>query len=149
MRLAIALAATAALLIGGGALAAETTPEVTGVAYVRLPAPDLAKTARFYEAAFDMHEVMRVEDHEIGLNVGASPSAAQSNLNARVILDRRMVPDERLTLVLHTRNLQAVVARAEGLGGKVLRAPQIRPNGFYVAIIEDVAGNHVELLEER
>ena len=35
------------------AFAADVRPAVVGVAYVRLPAPDLLRTAGFYKAAFD------------------------------------------------------------------------------------------------
>ena len=149
MKPALGLAIVAACLLARPVLAADTAAEVTGVAYVRIPAPDLAKAADFYEAAFNMHEVMRIEDHEIGLNVGADTRSAAASRGARVILDKRLTPDERLTLVLHTRGLPQVVARAQSLGAKVIREPQIRPNGFYVAIIQDVVGNRVELLEEQ
>jgi len=131
------------------ALAADPEPAaIVGVAYVRIPAPDLEKTAKFYEDAFNMKEVMRVADHEIGLNIGQDAASAAANPNARVILDKRMTTDEKMTLVLHTRNLAGVVAHAKALGATVLREPGIRPNGFYVAIVRDIAGNRVELLEK-
>ena len=133
----------------GASTAVAADAAVVGVAYVRIPAPDLEKTAKFYEAAFNMHEVMRVADHEIGLNVGADVKEATANPGARVILDKRMSPDDKMTMVLHTHDLAGVVARAKLLGATVLREPGIRPNGFFVAIVRDTAGNRVELLEKQ
>src|SRR6185437_13930482 len=58
----------------------------------RVGAADVAATARFYEAAFGLQEVNRLEFRnqvEIMLNFGASVAAAKANTNPQVVVMHR------------------------------------------------------------
>jgi predicted enzyme related to lactoylglutathione lyase len=124
---------------------------------VRVSAPDVVKTATFYEAVFGLKEARRVErdkaPYEIILNYGkdAAEAAAATSTKLVVILrDPKAPPPSVSNLVFGVKNLDATVKSAIAAGGTQSRAAsQSATTGSKVAFIKDPAGNEIELIEEK
>jgi predicted enzyme related to lactoylglutathione lyase len=125
---------------------------------VRVGAKDAAAVAKFYQSAFGMQEVQRIQNPqmlEIMLNFGATPAAAQAN-RARlgggdiVILQRPSdeVKDDTTHIVLNVTDMASVVTRLKAAGGKMEREPfEFGKSGIFIGMAIDPAGNHIELIQ--
>jgi predicted enzyme related to lactoylglutathione lyase len=142
-------AAGAALLITFAARA-----DVTLMA-ARLGAQDVAALAKFYQAAFALKEVNRLEFRgqlEMMLNFGASVDAAKANPNAQVVIMHResdAIADPVPHLIFNVTDMSATVAAIRAAGGKVDGEPrQFGNSGMVIGLATDPAGNRLELIQQ-
>ncbi len=125
---------------------------------VRVGASDPVAVAKFYQQAFGMHEVQRIENPqmlEIMLNFGKTPAAAKAtrdrNLGGDIIILKRAsddVKDETTHIVLNVTSMPAAVAALKAAGGKMEREPfEFGKSGIFIGMALDPAGNHIELIQ--
>lgn len=146
---AIALAVT---LASTPALAQESR-----LRSARVSAPDVVKTATFYQAVFGMKEIRRVErdgaPYEVIMNYGATVEAATASLAPKlvVILRAKDAPAPSVSnLVFGVSNVEAIVAKAVKAGGVASRPVNTSAtSGSKVGFVKDPAGNELELIEEK
>ena len=139
-----------------GAMLAMATVQAAGITLnaVRVGAKDVAATARFYQAAFGMHEVQRISQPnmlEIMLNFGITQEAAKANQGSQVVIMQRAADDgsDSMAHVIFTvTDAVAVTKSAKAAGAKVEREPfEYNKTGIWIAMLVDPAGNHIELLQ--
>jgi len=143
-----AMSACAALLLTGVAHAEVTLNSV------RLGAANTVTLAKFYQSAFGMQEVNRLDTQsgpEIFLNFGATVDAAKANQNLRVVLMHResdTTKDPIPHLILTVTDMAATVAALKAAGGSMDSEPRPFGNtGTVIGIATDPAGNRVELIQ--
>jgi predicted enzyme related to lactoylglutathione lyase len=146
----ILLAASATLLLAG---------PVSGAAGItlnaaRVTAEDVAKLGKFYEAAFGLKEVQRLQlpdGIEIMLNFGDTVAAAKANQNAQVVIMHRGEKEPKdgvAHLIFDVTDIKAAVAAVKAAGGTLEREPfEFGKSGIFIAVAVDPAGNHVELIQ--
>jgi predicted enzyme related to lactoylglutathione lyase len=139
------------LLAGLTPAAAPTGVSLNGV---RIGAKDVAALARFYQAAFGMHEVQRIQTPqflEIMLDFGATVAAAKANAGADVVIMQRAADDGHdpmAHVVFTVTNIDAVVAAVKAAGGRMERDPfSYGDTGIRIGMGIDPAGNHFELIQ--
>ncbi len=138
----------AALLLAGAALAQVSLNSV------RVGAKDTVALAKFYQAAFGMQEVNRIDSPggpEIFVNFGASAEAAKANKSEPIVLmhrDSDELKDPIAHVILNVKNMTATVAAIKAAGGSMAGDP--RPygtTGIVIGIAVDPAGNRLELIQ--
>ena len=144
-----ALAATATL-----ALPAMADVSLNGV---RVGAKDAAAVAKFYQAAFVMQEVQRIQTPtmtEIMLNFGATPDAAKANRAKKesdiVVMSRANddAKDELPHIVLNVTDMAGTVKALKAAGGTMEREPsEFGKTGILIGMAIDPAGNHIEMIQ--
>ena len=144
----IATIACAALIIGRAAYADVTLNSV------RVAAKDTVALATFYQSAFGMYEVNRIQvpsGPEIFLNFGASVDTAKANRGLPIVLmhrDSDDVKDPIAHIILNVTDMTATVAAIKAAGGTMAGDP--RPFGNTTTVIGiaiDPAGNRIELIQ--
>lgn len=120
----------------------------------RVGAADVAATAKFYEAAFGLQEVNRLEFRnqvEIKLNFGASMADAQANHNAQVVVMHResnAIKDPIAHLVLNVTDMAATATAVKAAGGIMEGEPrEFGKTGIVIGFANDPAGNRIELIQ--
>ncbi len=120
----------------------------------RVRADDTAKLAKFYQDAFGMKEVQRIEMPnmlEIMLNFGDTEAAAKANPAAQVVIMQAPRPKEADTIphiIFNVTDMNATVARVKAAGGKMDREPfEFQKSGIFIGMLTDPQGNKVELLQ--
>ncbi len=138
----------AALLVGSTARAQVTLNSV------RIAAADTVALAKFYQSAFAMQEVNRIEvpgGPEIFVNFGGTVEAAKSNKSMPIVImhrDSDAVKDPIAHVILNVTNMTATVAAIKAAGGTVDGEPRpFRNTGIVIGIAVDPAGNRVELIQ--
>lgn len=136
------------------AAAGAAAPAGTTLNGVRIGAKDVAQLAKFYQAAFGMHEVQRIQTPqflEIMLDFGATPEAARANNGADVVIMQRDADDGKDTMahvVFTVTRMDEVYASARAAGAKFEREPfAYGDTGIRIAMGIDPAGNHFELIQ--
>ncbi len=144
----IAMSASAVLLMAG-AVRAEVT-----LNSVRVGATDTPKLAQFYESAFGMQEVNRLNTQsgpEIFLNFGATVDAAKANQALRVVImhrDSDAIQDPIPHIIFNVTDMKATVAAVKAGGGSMAGEPRPFGNtGMTIGIAIDPAGNRIELIQ--
>lgn len=115
------------------------------IGWFEIPVTDLARARRFYEAAFAIRmTVETVDDYEMALFPGdAMPGGAL--VKGDVYVPGKAGP----ILYFRVADIDAVMARAIGAGGRSLYAKKdIGANGW-VAEFEDSEGNRIALSQPR
>jgi predicted enzyme related to lactoylglutathione lyase len=142
------IAASAMLVFAGGALAQVTLNSV------RIGAKDTAATAKFYETAFGMQEVNRIDaptGPEIFVNFGATADAAKANKNEPIVImhrDSDDIKDPIPHVILNVKDMMSTVAALKAAGGSMTGDPRpFRNTGIVIGIAIDPAGNRVELIQ--
>jgi len=145
---ATVMAVTAALLLASAAHAQVTLNSV------RVGAQDPAALAKFYEAAFGMWEVNRINvpgGAEIFVNFGATADAAKANKSVPIVITHRDSDDLKdpiAHLILDVKDMAATVAAIKAAGGSMAGDPRAFGNtGIMIGIAIDPAGNRVELIQ--
>jgi predicted enzyme related to lactoylglutathione lyase len=135
-------------LMSGAALAQVTLNSV------RIPAADTVALAKFYQAAFGMQEVNRIDvpgGPEIFVNFGASADAAKANTGLPIVImhrDSDATKDPIAHVILNVTNMTATVAAIKAAGGTMDGEPRpFRNTGVVIGIAVDPAGNRVELIQ--
>ena len=144
------------------ALTAATTlalPALADVSLngVRVGAKDAVAVAKFYQSAFGMQEVQRIQTPtmtEIMLNFGATPEAAKANRAKKdgdiVIMSRAAddAKDELPHIVLNVTDMAGTVKALKAAGGTMEREPfEFGKTGIVIGMAIDPAGNHVEMIQ--
>jgi predicted enzyme related to lactoylglutathione lyase len=142
------IAVCGSIVLAGVALAQVTLNSV------RIPAADTVALAKFYQTAFGMQEVNRIEvpgGPEIFVNFGASADAAKANTGLPIVImhrDSDATKDPIAHVILNVTNMAATVAAIKAAGGTVDGEPRpFRNTGVVIGIAVDPAGNRVELIQ--
>ena len=145
---ATALTVSAALLLASGAQAQVTLNSV------RIGAKDSVALAKFYQAAFGMQEVNRIDapgGPEVFVNFGATVDAAKANKSEPIVImhrDSDDVKDPIAHVILNVKDMTATVAAIKAAGGSMAGDPRAFGNtGVVIGIAIDPAGNHIELIQ--
>lgn len=142
-------AAGAAFLLAGGVQAGVSLDAG------RVGAVDVAALAKFYESAFGLKEVNRIQlpgSLEIMMNFGDTVEAAKANTNAQVVIMHRAtndIKDPVPHLVLNVTDINATAAAVTAAGGKMLGKPRAFGNtGIMIGMAVDPAGNRLEMIQQ-
>ena len=121
---------------------------------VRIAAADTVALAKFYQTAFGMQEVNRIDvpgGPEIFVNFGASTEAAKANKGVPIVImhrDSDSVKDPIAHVILNVTNMTATVSAIKTAGGTVDGEPRpFRNTGIVIGIAVDPAGNRIELIQ--
>jgi predicted enzyme related to lactoylglutathione lyase len=143
--------ACAALL---GALLPLIAMSATTLNGVRIGAKDVASLAKFYQSAFGMFEVQRIQNPqmlEVMLDFGATAEAAKANSGADIVIMQRAADDGADTMahvVFNVTDIDAVVKAVKAAGGKMEREPfEFGKTGIRIGMGVDPAGNHFEMIQ--
>lgn len=143
-----AIALCASLMIDGAAVAQVTLNSV------RIPAADTVALAKFYQTAFAMQEVNRIDvpgGPEIFVNFGATADAAKANTGLPIVImhrDSDATKDPIAHVILNVTDMKATVAAIKAAGGTVDGEPRpFRNTGIVIGMATDPAGNRVELIQ--
>ena len=143
-------------LVAAGAAFLAVFPAYADVSLMaaRLGAQDVLALEKFYEAAFGLKEVNRIEFRgqvEVMLNFGADAQAAKANSNAQVVImhrDSDAIADAVPHLIFDVSDVKATVAAVKAAGGKVDGEPRPFGNsGMIIGLATDPAGNRLELIQ--
>ena len=138
----------AALLLAGIAHAQVTLNSV------RVGAKDTVALAKFYQTAFGMQEVNRINaagGPEIFVNFGATAEAAKANKSEPIVIMHRDSDDLKDPIphvILNVKDMTATVAAIKTAGGSM--DGDARPygnTGIVIGIAIDPAGNRLELIQ--
>jgi len=140
--------AGACLLLSGSAYAQVTLNSV------RIGAKDTVALAKFYEGAFGMQEVNRIDaptGPEIFVNFGATADAAKGNKSEPIVImhrDSDDVKDPIAHVILNVKDMASTVAAIKAAGGSMAGDPRpFRNTGVVIGIAIDPAGNRLELIQ--
>ena len=145
---AAVVAVTAVLLLASAARAQVTLNSV------RVGAQDPVAVAKFYEAAFGMWEVNRINapgGPEIFVNFGATADAAKANKSEPIVImhrDSDDLKDPVPHIIFNVKDMTATVAAIKAAGGSMAGDPRPFGNtGIVIGIAIDPAGNRLELIQ--
>jgi predicted enzyme related to lactoylglutathione lyase len=143
-----AVAVSATLLFAAAAQAQVTLNSV------RIGAKDTVVLAKFYQAAFGMQEVNRIDapgGPEIFVNFGATAGAAKANKSEPIVImhrDSDDLKDPIAHVILNVKDMGATVAAIKAAGGSMAGDPRpFRNTGVVIGIAIDPAGNRLELIQ--
>src|SRR5580693_7150975 len=143
-----ALVVSAMLLLAGAARAQVTLNSL------RIGAKDSVALAKFYQAAFGMQEVNRIDatgGPEIFVNFGATVDAAKTSKSEPIVImhrDSDDLKDPIAHVILNVKDMAATVAAIKAAGGSMAGDPRpFRNTGVVIGIATDPAGNRIELIQ--
>jgi predicted enzyme related to lactoylglutathione lyase len=145
----VLMGAAAAVMLGGTAHAGVS------LMAARVVAEDVPGLAKFYESAFGLKEVQRLELPnmiEIMLNFGDTVDAAKGSTATQVVIMKRGADDGKDSvphLIFSVTDMAATVAAIKAAGGKM--DGDARPfgdTGILIGMGADPAGNHIELIQQ-
>jgi predicted enzyme related to lactoylglutathione lyase len=123
---------------------------------VRVGAMNTVTLARFYQSAFGMQEVNRLDvggNPEIFLNFGATADAAKANPALRLVImhrDSDALQDPVPHVIFNVSDMAATVAAIKAAGGSMTGEPRPFGNtGIVIGIAIDPAGNRLELIQRK
>jgi len=121
---------------------------------VRIGAKDTVALAKFYQTAFGMQEVNRIDapgGPEIFVNFGATIDAAKANKAEPIVImhrDSDELKDPIAHVIFNVKDMAATVAALKAAGGSMAGDPRpFRNTGVVIGIAIDPAGNRVELIQ--
>src|SRR5215813_12213011 len=142
------IAVYAALLLASAAHAQVTLNSV------RIGAKVTVALAKFYQAAFGMQEVNRIDaagGPEIFVNFGSTVEAAKANKSEPIVImhrDSDDLKDPIAHVILNVKDMGATVAAIKAAGGSMAGDPRpFRNTGIVIGIAIDPAGNRLELIQ--
>src|SRR5437588_4055473 len=145
---ATAIAMSALLTLASAAHAQVTLNSV------RIGAKDTVALAKFYQAAFGMQEVNRIDAQggpEIFVNFGSSTDAAKANKSEPIVImhrDSDDLKDPIAHVILNVKDMTATVAAIKAAGGSMAGEPRPYGNtGIVIGIAIDPAGNRIEMIQ--
>jgi predicted enzyme related to lactoylglutathione lyase len=146
---ALTVTAIAAITVSAGAAYGQVT-----LNSVRIGAKDTVALAKFYQAAFGMQEVNRLDGAggpEIFVNFGATVDAAKANKAEPIVImhrDSDDLKDPIAHVILNVKDMTATVAAIKAAGGSMAgEARPFRNTGIVIGIAIDPAGNRIELIQ--
>ena len=147
----IACDAFLAALAAGSAFSQDSRLRST-----RVSAPDVLKTATFYETVFGLKEVRKVDrdnkPFERILNYAKDAADNKAGPpNVVIILRAADAPAPSVSnLVFGVNDVDKVVAKAVASGGTKSRETNVSAtSGAKVGFVKDLAGNEIELIQEK
>jgi predicted enzyme related to lactoylglutathione lyase len=149
--------ATGLVGVGAALLLAAGSAQAAGVSLMasRVGAVDPTALAKFYEAAFGLREVQKLQFPnmtEIMLNFGDTVEAAKKNPNAQVVIMQRKSNDAAEAiphLIFTVTDMAATVTALKAAGGKMNGEPKEFGNtGMLIGTATDPAGNQIELIQQ-
>ena len=121
---------------------------------VRIGAKDTVGLAKFYQTAFGMQEVNRINaagGPEVFVNFGATVESAKANKSEPIVImhrDSDDIKDPTAHVILNVKDMAATVASIKGAGGSMTGDPRPFGNtGVLIGIAIDPAGNRIELIQ--
>ena len=145
---AMAITISASLLLAISAYAQVTLNSV------RIGAKDSVALAKFYQAAFGMQEVNRINGQggpEVFVNFGATAEAAKANKSEPIVImhrDSDDLKDPIAHVILNVKDMAATVASVKAAGGSMAGDPRPFGNtGVIIGIAIDPAGNRIEMIQ--
>jgi predicted enzyme related to lactoylglutathione lyase len=121
---------------------------------VRVAAADTVALAKFYQAAFGMHEVNRIDipgGPEVFVNFGPTADAAKASRTPPVVImhrDSDATKDPIAHVIFNVTDMNATVAAIKAAGGSMDGEPRpFRTTGIVIGIAVDPAGNRIELIQ--
>jgi predicted enzyme related to lactoylglutathione lyase len=121
---------------------------------VRIGAKDTPAVAKFYQTAFGMQEVNRIDapgGPEVFVNFGATTDAAKANKSEPIVIMHRDSDDAKdpiAHVILNVKDMAVTVAAIKAAGGSVAGDPRpFRNTGMVIGIAIDPAGNRIELIQ--
>ena len=145
---ATVITVSAALLLASAAHAQVTLNSV------RIGAKDTVALAKFYQAAFGMQEVNRINaagGPEVFVNFGATIESAKANKSEPIVImhrDSDDIKDSIAHVILNVKDMAATVAAIKAAGGSMAGDPRPYGNtGTVIGIAIDPAGNRIELIQ--
>ena len=143
-----AIAVCAALLLASAAYGQVTLNSV------RIGAKDTVALAKFYQTAFGMQEVNRIDapgGPEIFVNFGGTIDAAKANKAEPIVImhrDSDDLKDPIAHVILNVKDMTTTVAAIKAAGGSMAGDPRpFRNTGVVIGIAIDPAGNRLELIQ--
>jgi predicted enzyme related to lactoylglutathione lyase len=144
---------TAVAICGGLLLAGAAYAQVT-LNSVRIGAKDTPALAKFYQTAFGMQEINRLNGGggpEIFVNFGATVDAAKANKGEPIVImhrDSDDLKDPIAHVILNVKDMTATVSAIKAAGGSMAGDPRPFGNtGVVIGIAIDPAGNRIELIQ--
>ena len=123
---------------------------------VRIAAKDTVALAKFYQAAFGMQEVNRIENPggtEVFVNFGDTVEAAKANKSPLMILfhrDTDDVNDPIPHVIFVVKDMAKTVAAVKAAGGKMTGEPRpFKGTGTILGFAVDPVGNRIELIQRQ
>lgn len=145
---------TAAIAVAALLLLATAAHAQVSLNSVRIGAKDTVAAAKFYQAAFGMQEVNRIDatgGPEVFVNFGATADAAKANKSERIVIMHRDTDDLKDPIphvILNVKDMTATVAAIKAAGGSMAGDPRPYKNtGLVIGIAIDPAGNRIELIQ--
>ena len=121
---------------------------------VRIGAKDTVALAKFYQAAFGMNEVNRIDaagGPEIFVNFGTTVETAKANKSEPIVImhrDSDDLKDPIAHVILNVKDMTATVSAIKAAGGSMAGDPRpFRNTGIVIGIAIDPAGNRIELIQ--
>jgi predicted enzyme related to lactoylglutathione lyase len=135
-------------------LLATTTHAQVTLNSVRIGAKDTVAVAKFYQTAFGMQEVNRIDapgGPEIFVNFGTTIEAAKANKAEPIVIMHRDSDDFKdpiAHVIFNVKDMTATVAAIKAAGGSMAGDPRpFRNTGVVIGIAIDPAGNRLELIQ--
>jgi len=135
-------------------LLATTTHAQVTLNSVRIAAKDTVAVAKFYQTAFGMQEVNRIDapgGPEIFVNFGTTIEAAKANKAEPIVIMHRDFDDFKdpiAHVIFNVKDMTATVAAIKAAGGSMAGDPRpFRNTGVVIGIAIDPAGNRLELIQ--
>ena len=145
---------TIAIMVSVTLLFASAAHAQVALNSVRIGAKDTVALAKFYEAAFGMQEVNRINASggpEIFVNFGATMDSAKANKSEPIVImhrDSDDVKDPIAHVILNVKDMAATVTAIKAAGGSMAGDPRpFRNTGTVIGIAIDPAGNRIELIQ--
>jgi len=120
----------------------------------RVTGDDVPRLVKFYESAFGLKEVNRVDlpnVFEVLMNFGDTVDAAKVNRGPQVVVMRRApnAPKDPVAhLLLNVTDLNAAVAAVTAAGGSIQGKPfAFGKTGVLIVFASDPAGNQLEMIQ--
>jgi len=121
---------------------------------LRIGAKDTVALAKFYQSAFGMQEVNRIDvpgGPEVFVNFGATVDAAKANKLPPLVIMHRDSDDAKdpiAHVIFNVTDMTSTVAAIKAAGGSMTGEPRpFRDTGIVIGIAVDPAGNRVELIQ--
>jgi predicted enzyme related to lactoylglutathione lyase len=145
---------TTAVAICVAGLLARAAHAQVALDSVRIAAKDTVALAKFYQAAFGMQEVNRIENPggtEVFVNFGETVEAAKANKNPLMVLfhrDSDDVKDPIPHVIFVVKDIAKTVAAVKAAGGTMTGEPRpFQKTGILLGFVIDPAGNRIELIQ--
>ena len=145
---------TTAITVSALLLLAMAAPAQVKLDSVRIGAKDSVALAKFFEAAFAMQEVNRINTPsgpEVFVNFGATVDAAKANKSEPIVIQHRDsddVKDPIAHVIFNVKDMTATVAAVKAAGGSMAGDPRpFGKTGIVIGIATDPAGNRIEMIQ--